>query len=130
MLVIAHAKCLLFQFDFCAWSVFGSLYTCINFLIIPLFDISHACYEFASNMQVQLQSAVRKCKAAHWVLYNTPPPFSVKLHIFSLIIENNSRMHTFTHSTTVRGLNVKHFKQIQMQWIIHDAEDKFLDTNQ
>lgn len=39
-------------------------------------------------------------------------------------------MHNSTHSKNCqRKLNVKHFKQMQMQWIIHDDEDKILETN-
>lgn len=39
-------------------------------------------------------------------------------------------MHNSTHSNNCqRKLNVKHFKQMQMQWIIHDDEDKILETN-
>lgn len=39
-------------------------------------------------------------------------------------------MHNSTHSNNCqRKLNVKHFKQMQMQWIIHDDEDKILKTN-
>lgn len=39
-------------------------------------------------------------------------------------------MHNSTHSNNCqRKLNVKHFKQMQMQLIIHDDEDKILKTN-
>lgn len=128
MLVIAHAKMppisvwlLCFK---CFWKLVHiyKIFSLFLSLIYPM----HAMYlpptcKFCCS---QLWENVR----LHTGIYHpspTHPPSPVKSHKFSLIIKNKSSMHNFTHSTTVRELNVKHFKQIQMQWIIHDAEDKF-----